>query len=71
MTIEILRVERDIYTDTHGRRAYPQRFLALDGETVLGAGDTPEDAAADAARVASEAGIGAPEAVVVWDQDAQ
>lgn len=66
--MKVERVEHDTYTDTHGRREYAARFLAFDGEIVLGAGDTIEEALADASHTAIQACVAEPESVVIWDQ---
>ena len=69
MTIWISEISKDSYTDNHGRREYEQRYIAFDGETVVGAADTIEALLEDVAHCCKEAGIDTPEEVVVWDQE--
>lgn len=64
----ISSIRYDRYTDIHGRLEYPERFLALDGDTVLGVGDSPEEAADDAVRAAIEADVPVPSEIEIWDQ---
>ena len=71
MPITISEISKDSYTDIHGRREYEQRYIALSGETVVGAADTIEALLEDVAHCCREAAIETPQEVVVWDQGSE
>lgn len=66
--IQITDIVKDVYTDTHGNREYPQRFVALDDDVVVGAADSVEELPADVIHCCGQAGVDVPESVMVWDQ---
>lgn len=68
MTIQITDIIKDAYTDTHGNREYPQRFIAWADDVVVGAAESVEELSTDVIHCCEQAGIEVPASVLVWDQ---
>lgn len=62
-------IQREVLADCHGRREYEERYLAFDGDTVVGSANTLDALAAEVHRVCREAGVNPPDSITVWDQE--
>lgn len=66
--IDITDIVKNVHTDTHGNREYPQRFIAWTDGVVVGAAESIEGIQADVIHCCRQAGIEVPASILVWDQ---